>query len=384
MVISACALLLSCGGGDSDEVVAGQPEPGSPVAVDEVLSGGGSTSGAWTTGGLFLYHVELLPRGSLGEGDVRDRAILVSPEDQSAVEVPVPFDQPAPGAVMAGVGGDVFVLGERCAERLTTEDIAYCEPGGLQAALFSSGTRQWRDVDLPAELSRDLGPERPWYFRPVGVTTAGTVVMYIKPEGTEEIGSAPIWGFHVPTGEWRHYPDPGVEIFDYCVAGDQVVVSTGTENSGVDPNVTGVEVRVIPAAGVLHEWQSPFPPVEQVWDYTPYLGCADGVIATWGDARYATGLEDQPAHRIATDQGTDWEQVESLPDDFLFTHDVAAGGSLILFGDGGAAYALDGLRWTALDTQPWSVGTTQVWDGERVIIIDPEAREPITTVEVPG
>jgi len=224
----------------------------------------------------------------------------------------------------------------------------------------------------------------PWYVRPVGVTAAGTVVVYANPEGASSVGSAPIWGFHVPTGEWQHYPAPGVEVFDHCLAGDAIVVSTGVENWGVDPNVTGVNLRIIPVGGDSEGWGSPYPVIDQAWDYEPYLGCADGVVVMWGDARHAAGVDDQPAYRLSPRRGAAWEQVASLPADFLFTQDVAAGETLVLFGDYGAAFALEGSSWTPLDTEPWSVGATQVWDGDQVVIVDPGSSDPISSVEVPG
>jgi hypothetical protein len=101
-----------------------------------------------------------------------------------------------------------------------------CLPGTVSAAVFGLADQAWRTIDLPDQVAAGDW-QQPRNF--LGVTTDGRVVLEAV-TGTTEASQA-FWTYQPEGDVWTQLPSPGVENAGGCLAGDHLIVASGTETA---------------------------------------------------------------------------------------------------------------------------------------------------------
>lgn len=172
-----------------------------------------------------------------------------------------------------------------------------------------------------------------------GVTSDGQVVMGIYSPGHRNPGDVPHWSFDADASRWSQLPGSGVGVEDECLAGDRLVVVTGTRVNGgavvaspTDGSSSGLvndpELRLFDVRDPSAGWQATTAIDGHVYN-TPELACGGDFALLHG------GLGDDVLVAPVS-PGSTWEVAPSPPSRQVFTASMWTGEDLLVLSDDGA------------------------------------------------
>lgn len=372
--------LVGCGD-TKERVTVGQSADGAAFSVEDFLGDRQQASVAWTGEALFVYGgVEegLAPGVAPPLGD----AMLVDPATgDGEVLDPPPFEFPLEqNNALAVVDGQAVLVGNVCRTRLQ-DSIGQCEPGDLAAASYSLPSGGWQELELPTELEDATNG----IASLVGTTTDGRVVLDLGPQGFREVESSPYWALDPTTGVWTQVPSSGVRVEDECIAGDELVVLTGSRaNAGtvvaspMEESYAGVlvdpELRVLDLESAGPQWEAT----------DPARGAAyvDWELACGGDFALLHDGIGQLARVSGLVEGSGWMTVPEVPERGNYSDAIWTGDLLLLITRDGIGYGFDATSDTWEQVEAPLSDEKAVWTGADLVALSPATESGIAVIEV--
>lgn len=250
-------------------------------------------------------------------------------------------------AVSTGAG--VLVVGRPCQEQVVDEfGSVLCAPGGAAAAVYDTGRRGWRKVELPsASWAAPSEEAEGGGIALEGWTGTHAVVAVGHGPGTER------WTYEPATSEWEQLPPaPQVGSFAELCADESGVALIGVpdtagEDGGIDDRTAAATPAVLEASSLVDgEWTD-----VKRYEAGPSMPLGTEIACGGGNALVFPALPSGVALGRYDLAAQRWHPLPAPPVVLVNSHvTLAENDTFLISSDGGiASFSLSSGQWTIVE-----------------------------------